>query len=118
MWIYVMAGALSFCIFRLVLFPGAGVRPLLMTAMKSEPALIGPRLTRMFQGPPRRLHPFCITCKCCGQTIAAPVQTVPDDCIIAECRLCGEKRRYLPAELFNGRLSGKFEDWQRRNPRK
>jgi hypothetical protein len=48
MWIHVMAGALSSCIFSLGLFLGAGVRPLLMTAMKSEPALIGPILTRMF----------------------------------------------------------------------
>ncbi len=43
-----MAGALSFCIFSLGLFLGEGVRPLLMMAMKSEPALIGPILTRMF----------------------------------------------------------------------
>jgi hypothetical protein len=48
MRIHVMAGALSFCIFSLGLFLGGAVRPLLMTAMKSEPALIGPILTRMF----------------------------------------------------------------------
>lgn len=48
MQIRVMAGALSFCIFSLGLFPGAGVRPLLMPAMKSEPALIGPIVTGMF----------------------------------------------------------------------
>jgi hypothetical protein len=42
MQIRVMAGAFSFCIFSLGLFLGAGVRPLLMPAMKSEPALIGP----------------------------------------------------------------------------
>lgn len=44
----VMAGALSFCIFSLGLFLGAGVRPLLMRAMKSDPGLIGPIITGMF----------------------------------------------------------------------
>lgn len=45
---HVIAGSLSFCIFSLGLFLGGGVRPLLMAAMKSEPALIGPILTQMF----------------------------------------------------------------------
>jgi hypothetical protein len=48
MLIHVIAEALSFCIVSLGLFLGAGVRPLLMPAMKSEPALIGPILTGMF----------------------------------------------------------------------
>lgn len=48
MQIRVLAGALSFCIFSLGLFLGAGVRPLLMPAVKTEPALIGPILTGMF----------------------------------------------------------------------
>ncbi|WP_263385097.1 hypothetical protein [Granulicella arctica] len=48
MWIHAIAGTLSFSIFSLGLFLGAGVRPLLMPAMKSEPALIGPVLTGMF----------------------------------------------------------------------
>ena len=48
MQIHAIAGALSFSIFSLGLFLGAGVRPLLMPAMKSEPALIGPVLTGMF----------------------------------------------------------------------
>ncbi len=48
MQIRVVAGALSFCIFSLGLFLGAGVRPLLMPAMKKEPALIGPIVTGMF----------------------------------------------------------------------
>ena len=46
--IRVVAGALSFCIFSLGLFLGAGVRSLLMPAMKREPALIGPIVTGMF----------------------------------------------------------------------
>jgi hypothetical protein len=72
----------------------------------------------MFHGPPERLHPFCVTCKRCRQTIAAPVQTMPDTWFIAACPLCGERRRYLPAELFNGRLSSGYQEWARKNPRK
>lgn len=60
-----------------------------------------------------RLHPFCIACKRCGQTIAAPVQTMPSSWIVATCPLCGEKRRYLPVELFPGTLSWAFQEWQR-----
>ncbi|ADW71268.1 DUF4149 domain-containing protein [Granulicella tundricola] len=48
MQIHIFVGALSFCIFSLGLFLGAGVRPLLMPAMKSDPALIGPIVTGMF----------------------------------------------------------------------
>jgi len=46
-----------------------------------------------------------IACKGCQQNIPAPVETVPDTWIVAECPLCGQKRRYLPAEIFQGRLS-------------
>jgi hypothetical protein len=62
-----------------------------------------------FHGPPARLHNFVITCKRCKENIAAPVQTMPDTWIIATCPLCHEKRRYLPAEIFRGRLSFDFE---------
>ena len=48
MQVRVMAAAFSFCIFSLGLFLGAGVRPLLMLAGKSEPGLIGPIVTGMF----------------------------------------------------------------------
>ena len=48
MQIHAITAALSFCIFGLGLFLGGGVRPLLMTAMKSQPALIGPIVTGMF----------------------------------------------------------------------
>ena len=40
------------------------------------------------------------------ENIPAPVETLPDDWIIAACPLCGQKRRYLPAEIFQGRLLG------------
>jgi hypothetical protein len=71
--------------------------------------LIG--MTTSFHGPPARIHPFVITCKRCRQNIAAPVQSMPDSWIIHSCPLCGERRRYLPAEIFKGRLSADFVNW-------
>jgi hypothetical protein len=59
----------------------------------------------MFHGPKSGIHPFVIICKGCQQNIPAPVQTLPDSWIVAECPLCGEKRRYLPGDIFRGRLS-------------
>lgn len=59
----------------------------------------------MFHAPTPGLYPFVIVCKGCHENIPAPVETVPDDWIIATCPLCGQKRRYLPAEIFQGRLS-------------
>ena len=68
----------------------------------------------MFNGPPAGLHDFVITCKGCHQNIAAPVETLPDSWIIAACPLCKEKRRYLPAEIFRGRLSYNYDQAVRR----
>jgi hypothetical protein len=48
---------------------------------------------------------FAVFCKRCGECIPAPVETLPSSWIIAECPLCYEKRRYLPADIFRGRLS-------------
>lgn len=59
----------------------------------------------MYQGPTSGIHPFVSACKGCQQNIPAPVQTLPDSWIVAECPLCGENRRYLPADIFRGRLS-------------
>ncbi len=59
----------------------------------------------MFQGPTSGIYPFVIICKQCRQNIKAPVQTMPDSWIVAECPLCDEKRRYLPTDIFRGRLS-------------
>jgi hypothetical protein len=49
-----------------------------------------------------------IQCKGCGENIPAPVETVPAQAIAAKCPLRGEHRRYLPSELFQGRLSYKL----------
>jgi hypothetical protein len=59
----------------------------------------------MFPTPNLGLYPFVIACKGCHENIPAPVETLPDDWIIAACPLCGLKRRYLPAEIFQGKLS-------------
>ncbi len=56
----------------------------------------------MFQGPSFTRHPFVVACKGCQTHIPAPVETLPDDWIIASCPRCGEMRRYLPAEIFQG----------------
>jgi hypothetical protein len=59
----------------------------------------------MFPIPTSALYPFVVACKGCHENIPAPVETLPDDWIVAACPLCGQKRRYLPAEIFQGRLS-------------
>jgi len=64
----------------------------------------------MFHGPTSRLHDFVIACKRCREHIVAPVETIPDTWIIHTCPLCGERRRYVPAEIFRGRLSHRYED--------
>ena len=51
---------------------------------------------------------FTIRCKKCGENIPAPVGTMPDTWIAAQCPLCGEKRSYLPSEIFRGKLSHKL----------
>jgi RNase P subunit RPR2 len=66
-------------------------------------------MVSMFHGPSNSLHDFVIRCKRCGENIAAPVNTMPDSWIIHTCPLCGERRRYLPAEIFQGRLSYKYQ---------
>jgi len=63
----------------------------------------------MFHGPTSRICDFVIACKRCRENIAAPVETMPGGWIIHTCPLCGERRRYLPAEIFRGRLSYKVE---------
>lgn len=62
----------------------------------------------VFNVPQTRLCDFTIRCKGCGENIPAPVETVPDTWIVADCPLCGAKRRYLPGEIFRGRLSARL----------
>jgi hypothetical protein len=55
--------------------------------------------------PESRLCDYTVRCKGCGENIPAPVQTMPDTWIIADCPLCDDRRLYLPADVFRGRLS-------------
>lgn len=48
---------------------------------------------------------FTIRCKKCGENMPAPVGTMPDNWIAAQCPLCGTKRTYLPLDIFRGKLS-------------
>jgi ribosomal protein S27E len=61
----------------------------------------------MFQGPSNS-RAFVIHCKGCGENIAAPVETLPSSWIAVKCPLCGDHRRYLSNEIFQGRLSWKL----------
>ena len=63
----------------------------------------------MFNVPHRSRCDFTICCKDCGENIPAPVLTLPDTWIVAACPLCGQKRRYLPSEIFRGNLSYRLE---------
>jgi hypothetical protein len=51
---------------------------------------------------------IAIRCKGCAETIPAPVGNMPDTWIIAVCPLCGEQQRYLPGDIFRGKLSQRF----------
>ena len=68
-------------------------------------ALYSPILCPVFHAPTSGVYPFAIVCKGCHQNIPAPVETMPGSWIIAECPLCGQRRRYLPTDIFQGRLS-------------
>jgi hypothetical protein len=68
----------------------------------------------VFNLPESRLCDFTICCKGCGENIPAPVQTLPDTWIIAECPLCGERRAYLPPDIFRGRVSFRLNRRERR----
>ena len=59
----------------------------------------------VFDLPPSRVCDYVIRCKRCGENIPAPVETMPSSWIIAECPLCGERRAYLPPDIFKGRLA-------------
>lgn len=59
----------------------------------------------MFNVPYTRVCDFTLRCKGCGENIPAPMGTMLDTWIVADCPLCGCKRRYLPSEIFRGRLS-------------
>lgn len=58
---------------------------------------------RMFQGPSTR-KTFVVVCKKCRRNVLTGMAEFPFQSIIVECVLCGERRRYLPSEIFLGRV--------------
>jgi hypothetical protein len=63
------------------------------------------RIDLVWNLPESRICDYTVRCKECGENIPAPVQTMPDTWIVAECPLCGQRRSYLPPDIFRGRLS-------------
>ena len=57
----------------------------------------------MFQGPSKR-KTFVVACKKCRRDVPTGVAEFPFQSIVVECALCGEKRLYLPSEIFLGRI--------------
>jgi len=68
-------------------------------------AFYSPYTSAMWNLPTARLCDYTIRCKGCGENVPAPVGTMPDTWIVADCPLCGVRRRYLPPDIFRGRLS-------------
>jgi hypothetical protein len=59
----------------------------------------------MFQGPSaRRSKTFVVACKKCRRDVPTGAAEFPFQSIVVECPLCGEKRRYLPSEIFLGKV--------------
>ncbi len=67
-------------------------------------AFCSPIMMLMFPGP-ESSKLVVIQCKGCHENIPAPVESMPAQPIAARCPLCHEHRRYLPSEVFLGRLS-------------
>lgn len=57
----------------------------------------------MFPGPSAR-KTLVVACKKCRRDVKTGVAEFPFQSIIVACPLCGEKRRYLPSEVFLGRV--------------
>jgi RNase P subunit RPR2 len=67
-------------------------------------AFCSPILIFMFSGSENSKR-VVVRCKGCGENIPAPVETMPSQPVAAHCPLCHEHRRYVPSEVFLGRLS-------------
>jgi len=66
-------------------------------------AFRSPILITMFPGPSAR-KTFVVACKKCRRDVPTGVTEFPFQSTVVECPLCGEKRRYLPSEVFLGRV--------------
>jgi hypothetical protein len=54
-----------------------------------------------FGMPERKL--FVVECKRCRRNVAAGVKQFPFQSIVVCCPLCGERRQYLPSDVYLGR---------------
>ena len=75
----------------------------------SQPRWIGfafssPILGRVGNLPTTGVCDYTVRCKGCGENIPAPVHTMPDTWIVADCPLCGARRRYLPPDYLSWTL--------------
>ncbi len=66
-------------------------------------ALCSPMLLSMFEGLSAR-KTFVVACKKCRRDVPTGVGDFPFQSNVVECPLCGERRRYLPSEVFLGRV--------------
>lgn len=58
----------------------------------------------MFQSiTPRKV--FVVTCKRCRRDVPTGLKEFSLQSIALECPLCGERRQYLPSEIFLGRAN-------------
>jgi hypothetical protein len=46
---------------------------------------------------------FVVECKRCRRNVSAGVQEFPFRSIVVCCPLCGERRQYLPSDVYLGR---------------
>ena len=74
-------------------------------------AFSSPKLAIMFNLPDSARSQFTVKCKGCGENIPVRVQTMPNTWVSEHCPICGSYRRYLPNEIFQGRLSHKLTQW-------
>jgi hypothetical protein len=58
---------------------------------------------------------FTVSCKGCLKNIPALAQTMPSGWITVGCPLCHGQYRYLPTDIFRGRLSEKIAARVRKN---
>jgi hypothetical protein len=68
-------------------------------------AFCSPIMDLMWNLPESRMCDYLVVCKRCGESVPAPVETMPSSWIVTTCPLCGEKRRYLPPDIFQGKMS-------------
>lgn len=46
---------------------------------------------------------FVVTCKRCQRDVPSGLTEFPFQSVVVECPLCGEKRHYVPSEVFLGK---------------